>query len=229
MKTCIKCQKEKDISEYYKSTKNKTGYENICKLCKNEYNNKNSKKLGQEYFNKSAKKWNDKNREKISKYNKHKYDTNKDYWLLNNDRKIYFKEWRHNNRDKLAKYGRNKYNNDINFKLSCLLRGRLYCALKTNVKTKSAIKLIGCSIEYLKQYFESQFKPEMTWSNHGEIWEIDHIKPCSSFNLADIEQQKQCFHYTNMQSLFKTTEIAEQFGYKDEIGNRNKSDKYLLI
>ena len=116
MKTCIKCQKEKDISEYYKSTKNKTGYENICKLCKNEYNNKNSKKLGQEYFNKSAKKWNDKNREKISKYNKHKYDTNKDYWLLNNDRKIYFKEWRHNNRDKLAKYGRNKYNNDINFK-----------------------------------------------------------------------------------------------------------------
>jgi hypothetical protein len=64
----------------------------------------------------------------------------------------------------------------------------------------------------------------MTWSNHGEIWEIDHIKPCSSFNLADIEQQKQCFHYSNTQPLFKTTEIAESLGYENEIGNRNKSD-----
>jgi hypothetical protein len=36
----------------------------------------------------------------------------------------------------------------------------------------------------------------MTWNNHGNIWEIDHIKSCSSFDLTDIEQQKQCFYYT---------------------------------
>lgn len=64
----------------------------------------------------------------------------------------------------------------------------------------------------------------MNWDNHGEIWEIDHIKPCDSFNLTDIEQQKQCFHYTNTQPLFKTTDIAGSFGYNDEIGNRNKSN-----
>jgi hypothetical protein len=29
-----------------------------------------------------------------------------------------------------------------------------------------------------------------------------------------------------MQPLFKTTEIAESFGYMDEIGNRNKLNKY---
>ena len=40
-----------------------------------------------------------------------------------------------------------------------------------------------------------------------------------------LEEQKQCFHYTNLQPLFKTTEIAEQYGYINEIGNRNKGNK----
>jgi hypothetical protein len=68
----------------------------------------------------------------------------------------------------------------------------------------------------------------MNWDNHKIIWEIDHIKPISLFNLTNLEEQKQCFHYTNMQPLFKTTEIAKSFNYV-EIGNRNKSNKYLLI
>jgi hypothetical protein len=63
----------------------------------------------------------------------------------------------------------------------------------------------------------------MNWENHGIVWEIDHIKACANFDLKDIEQQKECFHYTNIQPLFKTTEIAEQHGYQNEIGNRNKS------
>ena len=65
----------------------------------------------------------------------------------------------------------------------------------------------------------------MTWKNHGTIWEIDHIKACSNFDLTKLEEQKQCFHYTNLQPLFKTTEIAEKHGYINEIGNRNKGNK----
>jgi len=77
----------------------------------------------------------------------------------------------------------------------------------------------------LKLYLEKQFLPEMNWENHGNIWEIDHIKPCANFDLTDIKQQQECFHYTNLQPLFKTTEIAESFGYTDQIGNRNKYKK----
>jgi hypothetical protein len=44
----------------------------------------------------------------------------------------------------------------------------------------------------------------MNWNNHGIYWEIDHIIPCSRFNLEDEEQQKQCFHYSNLQPLTKT-------------------------
>ena len=43
----------------------------------------------------------------------------------------------------------------------------------------------------------------MDWNNHGSVWEIDHIIPCDSFNMLDFNQQKQCFHYTNTQPLFK--------------------------
>ena len=48
----------------------------------------------------------------------------------------------------------------------------------------------------------------MTWENHGE-WHIDHIKPCSSFNLIDIEEQKQCFHYSNLQPLWKIDNLTK--------------------
>lgn len=41
----------------------------------------------------------------------------------------------------------------------------------------------------------------MTWENYGE-WHIDHIKPCASFDLNDPEQQKLCFHYTNLQPMW---------------------------
>jgi hypothetical protein len=53
----------------------------------------------------------------------------------------------------------------------------------------------------LRAHLEHQFKDGMTWDNHGE-WHIDHIKPCVQFDLTDPEQQKECFHYTNMQPLW---------------------------
>jgi len=86
-----------------------------------------------------------------------------------------------------------------------LIRSRFKEILKNKnfKKDKSPIELIGCSISDLKFYLESQFKDGMSWENHGiKGWHIDHIKPCSSFDLTDIEQQKQCFHYTNLQPLW---------------------------
>jgi hypothetical protein len=43
----------------------------------------------------------------------------------------------------------------------------------------------------------------MSWDNYGIAgWHIDHIKPCCTFDLTDLEQQKQCFHYTNLRPLW---------------------------
>jgi len=60
---------------------------------------------------------------------------------------------------------------------------------------------LGCSIEEFKLHLEKQFNRAMNWENYGTYWEVDHIKPCASFNLIDPIQQQECFHYTNTQPL----------------------------
>lgn len=83
------------------------------------------------------------------------------------------------------------------------LRGRINHALNGAIKYLHTEELLGCSFETLRDYLETKFLPGMTWDNHGQFgWHIDHIKPCSAFDLTDPEQQKQCFHYTNLQPLW---------------------------
>jgi len=225
MKECIVCKKVKEYNNFYKSIKHKDGYFNICKQCnKEKYISNREEKI------KYQKEYNKNNQEKIQSYNKvyqKEYNKNnqekiQSYISKNKEKiKISNKEWREKNREKINEYSRIKYKENTQYKLKNILRSRFYSLLK-NKKEKSIISLIGCSIEELKLYLEQQFKHKMTWKNHGIIWEIDHIKPCASFDLSLEEEQKKCFHYTNLQPLFKTTEIAESFGYINQIGNRNK-------
>jgi hypothetical protein len=51
-------------------------------------------------------------------------------------------------------------------------------------------------------YLKSKFAVGMTIDNYGE-WHIDHIIPCSAFNLSDPEQQKKCFHYYGLRIILK--------------------------
>jgi hypothetical protein len=87
---------------------------------------------------------------------------------------------------------------------------RILLAIKGSSKSKSTLELLGCTMDQLKQYIETLFKPGMTWGNHGKFgWHLDHIIPCSSFDLTDVEQQKKCFHYTNLQPLWAKDNIKK--------------------
>lgn len=44
MKTCSKCNEEKNLEEFQKRAKNRDGYAGICKLCKRKYDNEHYKK-----------------------------------------------------------------------------------------------------------------------------------------------------------------------------------------
>jgi len=153
-------------------------------------------------------------------YRKEYYKTHK--VELNNKKSIWNKQYREQNKEKVAiymknyylknkeeiskyktEYQRNRCRNDVSYRLKKNLRKRVWDALKENAKSEITMKLIGCSINFLKQHLESQFKNGMFWNNYGKQgWEVDHIIPCARFDLTKPEEQGKCFHYTNLQPLW---------------------------
>jgi hypothetical protein len=124
----------------------------------------------------------------------------------------------------IADNRRRRRNEDEAFRVLDSLRARLNLAVKVKGTVRSArtLELLGCTVEFLKDYLQERFLPTMTWENYGSLWHIDHIKPCASFNLLDPEEQKACFHYTNLQPLFAITTIIDGIVYE---GNINKGSK----
>ena len=157
-----------------------------------------------------------KNKEKLNKYRKEYYKAN--YETLKAKRstpefkakkKAYRQEYdsKQENRDKRNAKRRERMKTDPEYKLKNVLRARLSNSLKPQNARKHSktTELLGCTIQEFKVYIESLWEPWMNWSNHGydylDCWHIDHILPCASFDLTDPEQQKQCFHYTNLRPL----------------------------
>jgi len=121
-------------------------------------------------------------------------------------------------RNELTRALYRKYIKDPKHKIKRKLRNRLYSALKAKNAEKqlSAIALVGCSIEDLKKHIESQWLPGMTWENHTiNGWHIDHIMPCNTFDLRDLEQQKICFHYTNLRPLWGSDNVSRPHNGSD--------------
>ena len=119
------------------------------------------------------------------------------YWLKN---KEHLKEYARKNIERTRNWERNRYQTNVNFKLRKNCRNRIRMALKGNFKSASTMELIGCTIEELRKHIESQFKPWMTWKNHG-LWDIEHIKAMSTFDLRCPVQQLACCHWSNLQPL----------------------------
>ncbi len=157
-----------------------------------------------EHIKMVRKKYRDSNIEKFRKYDRDSYKRNRQKKLLG--KKIYFQK----NKDKIYCYKKNKQLTDIQFLISNKLRSRFRRAVSRNYRNTSVIKLTGCSIEYLKLYLEKQFQPKMSWDNYGKgSWHIDHIRPCSSFDLTNPEEQKKCFHYSNLQPLWEHDNLSK--------------------
>ena len=149
-------------------------------------------------FNKERKKALDfKNKDHINAIRRKRRRTEAGAKRIAADNKRYQKK----HRKKLTQKYLDRRKNDPNFKLLTILRGRIKDVLRGHSKSDSTINVLGCTIEELWQHLEKQFQPNMTKENHGE-WHVDHIIPCTSFDLTDPKQQVKCFHYTNLQPLW---------------------------
>lgn len=103
---------------------------------------------------------------------------------------------------------RHRYLSDPNYRILKRIRASFTQALRLygrHPKVCSVTQLVGCTMFELRQYLESKFEPGMTWDNIH----IDHIRPCKFFNFSDPVQQKECFHYSNLQPLFAEDNIRK--------------------
>lgn len=106
-----------------------------------------------------------------------------------------------NRRIRVAARIKLKKQTDPVFRASCNLRNRLRLALKAQTAWKQGFGMLGCTMAGLKVHIERQFTEGMTWGNYGK-WHIDHVRAVSSFDLFDEQQQRECFHFTNLQPLW---------------------------
>jgi len=122
------------------------------------------------------------------------------------EKKAKWREWYAKNKDAYNLKRKNWLKTKPLFAISRTAQSRICLALKTQgvKRTLDYYDMIGCSYKDLKKYIESKFINGMTWENRGGKygWQLDHIIPCSMFDLSKEEEQLKCFNYTNLQPLF---------------------------
>ncbi|MCX6895899.1 MAG: hypothetical protein NTZ16_10455 [Verrucomicrobia bacterium] len=139
-------------------------------------------------------------------------------WRASNKekKKLYDEKWRKENPEKWKKlrriHGKNSRKKPKR-KLISNLRRRLKDFIKVK-KGKSSL-LFGCSPSFLRSHIEANFREGMSWENYG-LWHVDHIRPCSSFDLTDSLQRQQCCHWSNLQPLWAAENIAKSNYYRAE-------------
>jgi hypothetical protein len=210
IKLCGGCKILKPFSHFNKNKRGRFGLHNHCKSCQKECKAKYYAKNRKEEIRK-ANDWSKTEKAKISR--KKRYENRREE-LLEINRRI---RKTPSARAAARKNQNERYHTDMNYRLAKNLRTRVRVALRGIAKSAKTKELLGCSFKELKIYIESKFEEGMSWENYGyDGWHIDHIKPCAAFNLVDPEEQKQCFHYSNLKPLWAFENISKNSNYEGD-------------
>jgi hypothetical protein len=194
MKICTRCKVEKPLDLFGNNKSQKDGKNYLCLECARTQNKEATRKyrattVGQEKSRKAA-------REAMRNYRA-------------------TSEGRKKNRKASLNHARNhpngfyaKLKNDPLFKLTYNLRSLISNSIKKQglSKTNRTATILGCDFEFFQLYMEMQFKPGMSWDNHGE-WHIDHKTPISWAKTE--EEVIKLNHYTNLQPLWAVENIQK--------------------
>jgi hypothetical protein len=91
-------------------------------------------------------------------------------------------------------------------KIDSSLRKQILQALRKKKVPKSSRTedLLGCSIIFFREHIKNLMEPWMNENNYGvhvpgeKKWQLGHRVPVAAFNMKDPDQQKKCWHYTNL-------------------------------
>lgn len=180
LKYCPKCKITKPIDNFYNCQNTRDKHKWYCKEC--------GKQDRLKYY------YEHRDKELVSF---------KKYAELNRERLLlYKKQYRQSGHGKeVIRESSRRRLQDPHNRIAHTVRVRIGNAIRSGHKTLKSIELTGCSLQDLKVYIEAKFDNGMTWKNFGK-WHIDHIKPCSKFDLTKADQQKECFNFRNLQPLW---------------------------
>lgn len=217
MKICSKCGRELDESQFYKNKTSKDGLAYDCKDCRKrymavDYAERNKERLKiylsnpevKQKISETSKKYYQEHKEQIKEKASKHYRENKEYYKELN------KKYAEENREYYVNYEKNYrakrkelWNKN---KLELNLHKSVLNSLKYNKSNFWCYIVLDFTYEQLREHLESQLTPEMSWSNYGTYWEIDHIIPKNQFNFESYEDSefKICWSLLNLRPLEKS-------------------------
>ncbi|MGI9460164.1 MAG: hypothetical protein ACR2NF_09215 [Pirellulales bacterium] len=209
-KACSKCKEEKPVEAFAKDKSRKDGKTVYCKDCHGLYRKNNKKKIAEtkkhcylakkDYYLNYQKQYREDNPDKVSAIKKQCYENKKDQYLKTH------KVYRQANKLRRNAWERKRSRTDVHYRIKNILRKRLVNALKQHYKSGSAVRDLGCSIEFLKENIARQFYTDengvaMSWHNWGTVWELDHHYPLDAANLEDRTEFLVVNNWRNLQPL----------------------------
>jgi hypothetical protein len=222
-KNCTQCKELLPLSMYYRDRAIITydAYRSKCKVCcKDNQTNRKKNDKNESIISKICSICNtEKMIDKFNKSNRHidgyfkecKLCRNKKILNVGNNPKI------KRTKEYMIEYNKKRYS-DFSFKLKYVLRSNLSKQLKKESKIERTLKYIGCTLNFLIEWFIFLFDNNMTLDNHGIYWHIDHITPCSFFDLENQESIHKCYNWTNLRPCEA----------KENLLKGNKIDKELI-
>lgn len=116
------------------------------------------------------------------------------------------KRWRENNKEKASesqKRKRAKHSGCPIFRRHAQIRAGISQSIRRANKERKWTSYVGYTYVELKARLESMFHDGMCWENYGQ-WEIDHIRPISSFVILSLEceEMRQAWDLSNLQPLW---------------------------
>jgi len=202
LKYCPKCKIKKPYSAFHKYITRGDGLHGYCKECRS-----NIYKENPEPTKERVHRWYKKNREYAIKVSEE--------WERNNPEKRrdivnrYRKKYPEKEKERQRR-GDKKRSLNIQYRISCSMRSRIYHAIKSNKNGNSWESLVGYTLDLLQKHLEKLFTDGMTWDNYGK-WHIDHIIPISVFNFSKPEHMdfKRCWALENLQPMWARDNISK--------------------
>ena len=224
-KICSRCRQIKDASEFYKNRRNKDGLQYICKDCYKQYYKDNKDK-----FKKYRKNYVKKRDYKVTKEQARKYYiNNRSYYLNYNEKvkdkmKIYRDKYRKENYDRLREQDKIRRSSNKS-RLNTRTQAAFYNILCGYTSRSKYLDYNMYTLQELKQHLESQFTPEMNWSNYGKYWVLGHVIPLSYFEFESVydKNYRICWSLLNlapMSTSYKKHKLHDCSDINPKIINR---------